>query len=36
MSPVPRFSMRCPHCGAIIDSRHFICPVCGVALNGGF
>jgi len=30
--PTPCMSKRCPRCGAVVTSRHFVCPVCGVAL----
>jgi len=26
--------IRCSCCGAVVNSRHWVCPVCGVRLNG--
>lgn len=28
------FSKRCPRCGAVVTAQYFVCPVCGVRLNG--
>ena len=30
----PVFEKRCPNCGAVVNFKHFVCPVCGVVLNG--
>jgi len=29
----PCFEKKCPRCGAVVTAMHFVCPVCGVALD---